>query len=495
MMKRESGILLPVSALPGPYGIGTLGREALRFVDFLAAAGQSYWQLLPLVPPGDGNSPYMSPSSFAGNPLFLDLDALAADGLLTEQELTDARCENPDRVDYPAVRASRAALLRRAWARGRDKYAPELAKFLDEEADWLPDYAFFMALHEHWDGLPLSAWPAGVRSRDPQALSQLREELAQEAEYHAFLQLLFFRQWKRVKDYANGRGVSIIGDLPIYVSPDSAEVWAHPELFLLDGDFVPTAVAGVPPDAFSATGQHWGNPLYDWKAHAADGFAWWRRRGEHMAKLCDVVRIDHFRAFHTYWSIPADAETAMEGHWEPGPGMALVDVLRSVPGLSLIAEDLGDLDDEVRAFLKESGLPGMKVLVYAFDPVGESAYLPHNCPVNSIMYTGTHDTPTFVQWLFDEAGGAERDYASDYLRLRADEGFGWGAVCGAWASPSRLAVAPLQDLLGLGKDARINHPGTTGDHNWSWRVRADALNSDVSGRLGRITRTYRRERR
>ncbi len=493
MKRRSSGILLPVSALPGPYGVGTLGGSALRFVDFLAEAGQRSWQILPLVPPGGGNSPYMSPSTFAGNPLFLDLDALAEEGLLTPEDLESARYPgSPDRVDYPWLHQTRIPLLRRAWDRAQEPYATELDAFLEQEADWLPDFALFLALRDHFGGAELKDWPDEVRRREPQALDRCRTTLAGEARFYAFLQLLFFRQWKALKEYANAKDVSIIGDLPIYVSPDSAEVWGDPRLFLLDKDLVPAAEAGVPPDAFSETGQHWGNPLYDWDYHRATGFAWWKRRCAHMARLYDVVRIDHFRAFHTYWSIPAGAADAREGHWEQGPGMPLLEELKAIDGLELIAEDLGDLDEDARAFIARSGLPGMKILVYAFDPVGESAYLPHNCPVNAVAYTGTHDTPTFVQWLFDEAAPAEREYAFAYLRLRDDEGFGWGAVCGAWMSPCRLAVAPMQDLLGLGKDARMNAPGTLGPQNWSWRVRQAALNPDVSGRLRHITRTYRR---
>jgi 4-alpha-glucanotransferase len=492
MQARASGILLPISALPGPYGTGTLGQEALRFIDFLAAAGQKFWQILPLVPPGGGDSPYMSSSSFAGNPFFLDLEELAQEGLLTQEELARSQYADPDRISYPWLHENRPSLLYRAWERGRERYAAPLAAFLEQEAWWLPDYALFLALREKFNGAELKDWPMPARLRDPAFLDACRQELADRIGYHAFLQLLFFRQWKKVKEYANQKGISIIGDLPIYVSPDSAEVWAHPELFLLDGELIPTAVAGVPPDAFSDLGQHWGNPLYNWAYHKSTGFAWWRRRGEHMARLYDVVRIDHFRAFHTYWSIPAGGADARAGHWENGPGMELLDVLKSVPGLALIAEDLGDLDESARDFIAHSGLPGMKVLVYAFDPVGESSYLPHNCPRDAVIYTGTHDTPTFVQWLFSLASPAERDYASRYLRLREDEGFGWGAVCGAWISPCRLAIAPMQDLLGLGADARMNTPGTMGPHNWSWRVREAALNADVSRRLGEITRTYRR---
>ena len=492
MQARASGILLPVFSLPGPYGIGTLGKPARQFIDFLAAGGQKFWQILPLVPPGGGNSPYMSPSSFAGNPLFLDLDELAEEGLLTQDELRSACRDNPDRVDYAWLHETRLPLLRKAFERGRAKYAAQLKEFEEQEGDWLPDYALFLALREHFGGKELADWPDEVRLRQPKAMEQYRVELAEACAFQVFLQYLFFRQWKAVKTYANSKGVSIIGDLPIYVSPDSAEVWGNPELFQLKKDMRPSGVAGVPPDAFSDKGQHWGNPLYDWDYHKKTDFAWWKRRGAHMARLYDVVRIDHFRAFHTYWSIPVGAKDAREGHWEKGPGNDLLDVLKNVPGLALIAEDLGDLDADALAYIAQSGLPGMKVLVYAFDPVGESAYLPHNCPRDAVMYTGTHDTPTFVQWLFPEANPDERQYAFDYLRLREDEGFGWGAVCGAWMSPCRLAIAPFQDLLGLGGDARVNAPGTLGDQNWSWRVRADALNPTVSGKLAGITRTYRR---
>ena len=492
MQARASGILLPVFSLPGPYGIGTLGNSARQFINFLSDARQKFWQILPLVPPGGGDSPYMSASSFAGNPLLLDLDLLQEEGLLTREELDSARWNNPDRIDYGWLHQSRMPLFRKAWERGRDRYAPLLDKFLADEADWLPDYALFLALRAHFGGKELADWPDEARLRQPEAMARYRSELAEECRYQAFLQLLFFRQWTAIKAYANSKGISIIGDMPIYVSPDSAEVWSEPELFQLKEDMRPSAVAGVPPDAFTELGQHWGNPLYDWDYHKKTGFAWWKRRGAQMARLYDVVRIDHFRAFHTYWSIPAGAADARPGHWEKGPGFDLLDALKSVSGLALIAEDLGALEADALEFINQSGLPGMKVLVFAFDPVGESAYLPHNCPRDAVIYTGTHDTPTFVQWLFEQASPGERDYAFDYLRLREDEGFGWGAVCGAWMSPCRLAIAPLQDLLGLGGDARINTPGTMGPHNWSWRVRAEALNPSVSGKLAKITRTYRR---
>ena len=469
---RAAGVLLPVFSLPGPYGIGTMGRQARDFVDFLADAGQSYWQILPLVPPGEGDSPYMSPSSFAGNPLLIDLDELAEEGLLTPQELESAKYPDPDRVDYEFLHRTRMDLLRLAFRRAK---APEA------DWPWLKDYALFAARHDFYNA-PWQKWPRPAA--DPPA-----ESVA----FHTFLQATFFRQWHALKAYANGKGIKLIGDLPIYVSPDSVEVFSHPELFQLDDTFSPSSVAGVPPDAFSDVGQLWGNPLYDWDGHREEVFAWWKDRMTWASTLYDVVRIDHFRGFHTYWSVPVGASDAREGHWVYGPGQELVDYLhKEVPGLDYIAEDLGDLNQEALDFIANSGLPGMKIMVYAFDPVGESAYLPHNGIPNSVMYTGTHDTPTFVQWLFDEAGEAERRYAMDYLRLRADEGFGWGVIAGAWASPCRLAVAPFQDVLGLGADARLNHPGTMGTHNWSWRVRREAINPDVAAKLRRLTRTYRR---
>ena len=430
LIGRKSGLLLPIFSLPGPYGVGTFGAGARKFVDFLAEAGQSWWQILPLNPPGPGDSPYMSPSVFEGNPLFLDPEILAQAGLLTRKELELCIQDNLDRVDYDWLRTQRLPLLKRAARRSG-------------ETD--------------------------------------------------FLQREFQRQWSDLKAYANRRGVSILGDLPIYVSPNGKEVSEHPELFQLEADVSPSCVAGVPPDAFSETGQHRGNPQYRWDDAREAVFAWWGKRIRHAASLYDGVRIDHFRGFHTYWSIPIDAEDARGGHWETGPGQTLVDYLRQcAPDLTLIAEDLGDLDASVLEFIADSGLPGMKVLLYAFDPNGDSAYLPHNCGRDAVMYTGTHDTPTFVQWLFDEADEATRTFALEYLNLREDEGFGWGAVRGAWASPCALAIAPLQDVLGLGADSRLNAPGPMGPHNWSWRVRAAALNGDVSAHLRRLTRLYRR---
>ena len=468
---RASGILLAVSSLPGPYGIGSLGKSARQFVDFLAQSGQSWWQLLPLVPSGDGASPYMSPSSFAGNPYFIDLDQLAADGLLTAEELEGARFQDPDRVDYDWLARTRMPLLRLAWSRSEAT--------VDPVYDWLDDYAAFCALHEKYQ-CDCRSWPADAVP-DP-------DEVA----FHKFLQVIFFRQWFALKDYANSKGVRLMGDIPVYLSPDSVEMWKQPELFRLDRDGRLSAVAGVPPDAFCPDGQLWGNPLYDWEGREREVLAFWRRRIKWCARLYDAVRIDHFRAFHNYWAIPAGADSAKEGQWLPGPGKKLLSALhRAAPDLMLIAEDLGDLDEGAIQFVRTCGVPGMHVLVFAFDPAGDSTYLPHNCVEDCVFYTGTHDTPTFVEWMQSADDDSAR-FARAYLMLRDDEGLGWGAVRAVWASTARLAIAPLQDVLGLGGDARMNAPGTIGPHNWSWRVRGEAFNPDVIFRLRSMTDTYRR---
>lgn len=472
--QRSSGILLAVSSLPGPYGIGSLGAPARKFVDFLVEANQHYWQILPLVPPGEGASPYMSPSAFAGNPFLIDLDELAHEGLLTAEELRGAVCPDLDRVDYDTLWENRLELLEKAYLRAQDR--PQQAD--NPVLPWLAEYARFSAIHDQYE-TPYWKWPEDTQP-EPERVG-----------FHCFLQNTFYRQWFHLKEYANRRGVRIMGDVPIYLSPDSVELCNRPQLFQMDETGRPAAVAGVPPDAFSDDGQLWGNPLYNWEAQE-EVFGFWIERLSWCARIYDAVRIDHFRAIHTYWSVPVDAKSAKEGHWELGPGMPLLQAIQQViPDLELIAEDLGDLDMKALHFVRNCGIDGMKVMVFAFDPVGESAYLPHNCPENSVVYTGTHDTPTFVQFL-NEASPEEAGYARRYLRLREDEGLGWGVIAGAWACASRLAIAPMQDVLGLGKDARMNLPGTMGDHNWTWRVRQEALNNYVARALGDITRTYRR---
>lgn len=458
MLQRSSGILLAISSLPSPYGIGTMGEPARRFIDFLHDSGQSWWQLLPLVPAGEGGSPYMSCSAFAGEPLYLDLESLAQQGWITQEELAGQRLDAPDRLNWDELRQRRMPLLRAAWSRAREGFVP--APF-----PWLKDYCRYMACR------------GGDEDTGP---------------FHAFLQTLFFQQWDALRRYARSRGVSLLGDLPIYLAPDGVEMLTQPSLFQLDRSGSLAQVAGVPPDAFSDQGQLWGNPLYDWDGAGPAVFEFWRRRIVWAQRMYDGVRIDHFRAFHTYWAVPFGSSSAKEGRWLPGPGKALIDALRdAAPELTLIAEDLGDLDEDARAFLPACKIPGMRVLTFAFDSGPNNPYLPHNCPVQSVIYTGTHDTPTFVQFI-SQAAAPVREFASAYLRLREDEGLGWGAIAGAWASPSALSIAPLQDVLGLGADARMNTPGTVSPLNWSWRVRAQALNSQVSQRLKDLTQVYGR---
>ncbi len=477
--KRTSGVLLAVSSLPGAYGIGSLGAPARRFIDFLAQAQQTYWQILPLVPQGGGNSPYMSTSAFAGSPYYIDLDDLAAEGLLSPQELEEHRYHNCDKVDFVWLANTRIPLLEKAYKRWAKRKNTSSSNEL--QLSWLPQYAHFAAMADTY-GLPYENW--GKKDRAPE----------ERVEFHVFLQTTFYQQWMALKKYANERGIKIMGDIPIYLSEQSAERWGEPTLFQQDKDLELTHVAGVPPDAFTAEGQFWGNPLYDWEGNKKGVYDFWYHRISWCAQIYDCLRIDHFRAVHSYWSVPAEAETAKEGKWVEGPGMEFVHFLNNVaPNLELIVEDLGDLDQDALQFMADCGMDGMNVMVFAFDNSGESAYLPHNCKVNSVTYTGTHDTPTFIQWL-QESNNDSSHFANRYLRLREDEGISWGVIAGAWATPSRLVIAPLQDILGLGGATRMNTPGTVGDHNWSWRVRQEAFNPFVSGRLKELGETYTRNK-
>ena len=487
---RASGILMPVFSLPGPFGIGTLGSEATAFVDFLAEAKQTYWQILPIGPTGYGDSPYQSFSAFAGNPYFIDFRLLAADGYLTAEELPAA--QPVDTIDYGALYNQRPVLLKKAVDRLLAAPFPAYEAFCAAQSFWLEDYALFMAVKAEQGQAGLADWPDALRCREPEAIAAAKARLADQISYHKAVQFFFYTQWNALKAYANRKGVLLVGDIPIYVSPDSSDLWTHPELFQTDGQMHLTHVAGCPPDAFAADGQLWGNPLYDWPAHKVTDFDWWKQRMKHATSIYDVVRIDHFRGFESYYSIPAGSTTAAGGHWEKGPDRDFIHAMQqTLGGGNIIAEDLGYLTPEVKAMLAESGYPGMKIMQFAFDSRESGNYLPHTYHRNSVVYTGTHDTPTFVQFL-NEARLEEASYARRYLRLREEEGLGWGVISGAWASGSYLAIAPLQDVLGLGADARMNTPGTMGDHNWSWRVRSEALNPYVSGKLREITRTYRR---
>ena len=491
-MKRSSGILLPISALPSPYGIGTLGRAAFEFVDFLAAAGQSWWQVLPVGPTSYGDSPYQSLSTFAGNPYFIDLDALVEDGLLRAGEVRAVDWgADETRVDYGRLYERRFALLAKAAETGLKRDAEAVAAFASEKRGWLEDYALFMALKRHFAMKPWMEWPEEVRMRKAEALDRYRTALSDDVALFTYIQYLFYRQWAALRAYARERGVGIIGDLPIYVAMDSADVWASPESFQLDEKNVPVAVAGVPPDYFSADGQLWGNPLYRWEDMKKDGFGWWIRRVEGAAELFDVLRIDHFRGFESYWAVPYGATTARCGQWVKGPGMDLVNVLTQwFYHVDFIAEDLGVLTPEVRRLLADSGLPGMKVLEFAFDRREQSDYMPHTYERNCVCYVGTHDNAPVLAWR-EEADAADVEVAERYLGLNDAEGFHWGMIRGGMSSVADLFVAQLQDLLGLGAESRMNTPGVSSG-NWRWRAAPGALTDELAEKLASMTRLYGR---
>ena len=492
-MKRSCGILLPVFALPSPYGIGTLGQAAYDFVDFLRQAGQSWWQMLPLGPTGYGDSPYQSFSSYAGNPYFIDLDLLRRDGLLTAQEICSlAWGSDPARVDYAALYENRFVLLQKAAERGWARDRTEVQLFARQNAQWLPDYALYMAVKRHFDEKPWTQWPdEAIRLRKPEAMAQYRQMLASDIRMFTYSQFLFFRQWNALREYAHEQGVGIIGDLPIYVSMDSADVWAEPAFFQLDSNGFPTETAGVPPDCFSRDGQLWGNPLYRWEAMKADGYGWWIRRVDGAAKLYDMLRIDHFRGFESYWAVPYGDTTAKNGHWVKGPGMDLVQVLLNwFPQMQFIAEDLGFLTPEVRELLADSGLPGMKVLEFAFDSREPSNYLPHLYTPHCVCYTGTHDNAPLPAWK-EEADPDDLALAVQYLGLNEEEGFHWGVLRGGMSSVAELFVAQMQDYLGLGAESRINTPGEPVG-NWQWRLHPGQLTAALSRRMAHMARLYGR---
>ena len=494
MLERSAGILLPLSSLPSPHGIGTMGKAAYDFADFLAAAGQKYWQLLPLGPTSYGDSPYQSFSSFAGDPYFIDLELLVEDGLLVREEVdtcdwgSDAR-----RIDYGRLYENRFPLLAKAKARGYDRDREAVAAFEQENAGWLPNYTLFMALKRHFGMKPWTAWDdEDIRCRRSSAvIEHYRAELRKDVELFTYIQFLFFRQWATLKAYIHSLGIRIIGDLPIYVAMDSADVWAEPEMFRLDAHGVPTEVAGVPPDYFSEDGQLWGNPLYDYEAMEKDGFGWWIRRVGGAQKLCDVLRIDHFRGFASYWAVPYGETTAKNGHWVKGPGMALVGVLTNwFRDLDFIAEDLGAPSPDVTRLLEDSGLPGMKVLEFAFDPETLSNYLPHSCGENSICYTGTHDNAPLVLWR-EEATEAELAFAKSYLGLNEEVGFCSGLLRGGMGCGSRLFIAQMQDWLEAGVGSRMNTPGTSSG-NWQWRMLPGEASKTLAERIREMTRIYGR---
>lgn len=488
---RSAGILLPIFSLPSPYGIGTMGQAARDFIRFLKEGGQRYWQVLPIGPTGYGDSPYQSFSSFAGNPYFIDLDDLAADGLLRPEEYQSLDWGQPRRVDYAMLLQTRLPVLRIAVRRLLKAPTEDYGQFLLDNASWLEDYALFMALKRAHGGAPWYHWPPEERLSHSGRLAAGRQ-LSEEADFWRGVQYLFFHQWSQLKRLANESGVSIIGDLPIYVAHDSADVWAHPQQFQLDKNLDPVEVAGCPPDAFSEDGQLWGNPLFDWDAMKRDGYIWWLKRISFQFRLFDVLRIDHFRGFDQYYAIPYGASTARQGRWRPGPGLDFFQAVQQALGATpIIAEDLGLLTPSVRQLLRDTGYPGMKVLQFAFDNAAQdSEYLPHRHERNCVVYTGTHDNETVLGWM-SSAPAATVAYAKRYLRLNTREGYAWGMMRGAWSSVADLAIMQMQDLLSLGSQGRINTPSTLGE-NWQWRLLPGQANSRLADRLLQTTRLYGR---
>ena len=504
-MKRQCGILMPVFSLPSRFGIGCFDREAYAFIDFLKESGQSMWQVLPFCQTGFGDSPYQSVSSFAGNPYFIDLEQLIGDGLLTWQE-----CESvwfgsdEESVDYGAMYENRYPILRKAYDRFKDSIsgriqngassqAGEYRAFLKKESYWLRDYALFMSIKQREQGKSWQTWETGLKMRDPQALAKAEKELSDEMGFYFFQQYEFERHWDKLHKYAREKGISIIGDIPFYVAMDSAAAWAHKEIFRFDKNGDPIDVAGCAPDAFSKTGQLWGNPLYDWKALKKNGYAWWVNRIARNMEFYDVLRIDHFNGFAEYYAVPYGDETAEKGKICKGPGMDFFKKLKEELGdVPIIAEDLGTLTPVTEKLLKDAGYPGMKVLQYAFDWTEYSYYLPYNHIPNCVVYTGTHDNTTTRAWI-EEISDHDRDLARRYIHSEnTDYGtFVWDMIREAYRSVADLCIIPLQDYLVKGKEARINHPGTLGE-NWKWRLKPHFLSPELSGNIYKLARLYGR---
>ncbi len=491
---RKSGVLLPVASLPGKYGIGTFGKEAYRFIDCLKEAGQTYWQILPLGPTGYGDSPYQSFSTFAGNPYYIDLSALVEEGLLKEDDLEAFDWgDNESYIDYEKIYLSRFKVLRIAYKNCNLEYNGAFWEFVNDNRFWLEDYALYMAVKNAFDGKSFAEWDDDIRLRKEEALNRYKNTYADEINFYRFQQFLFMKQWKKLKKYANDNGILIIGDIPIYVAFDSADTWSNPKLFQFDEDCKPVAVAGCPPDAFSDLGQLWGNPLYKWDFHEQTGYDWWVKRMAHCRKLYDVVRVDHFRGFDSYYAIPYGNKDAQEGKWEQGPGMKLFDTLRERLGeTQIIAEDLGFLTPSVLELVKNSGFPGMKVLQFAFDPREPNDYLPHNYPGNCVVYTGTHDNDTLLGWL-TELGSEDRKFAREYMGMAIDEPekIAENVIRLAMRSTAKICIVPIQDYLGKDGSARINKPATLGD-NWKWRMSKEEFDEQVIRKIQRMTWLYGR---
>ena len=486
---RASGILLPVSSLPSRYGIGCFSRSAYRWIDFLKKSGQTFWQILPLSQTGYGDSPYQSVSTFAGNPYFISFDDLIDEGLLTREECDSAALgTNPSYVDYGKQYENRYPLLRKAFENSKKRGDEEFLAFEKEEEYWLLDFALYMAVKNAHGGKAWTEWEEDLVKRRPETIEKYKDELSEEILFYEYLQFWFLKQWKKVKAYANENGIKIIGDMPIYVAFDSADAWTHPDMFQFDEDMKPVAVAGCPPDGFTEDGQLWGNPLYRWDAHAKDGYKWWISRVAHSKLLYDVIRIDHFRGFETYYCIPYGMENAKTGTWEKGPGTNLFSAINTlVPDVEIIAEDLGFITPEVKAMVAECGYPGMKVLEFAFGGGYKNDYLPYNYQENSVVYTGTHDNETLMQYLEDIPEHTKK-HITDYLGMpdASDADLCDGLIRLAMLSVSKYCIIPIQDYLHEGRYARINFPSSLGG-NWEWRTTKECFTDELSEKILKLT--------
>ncbi len=495
-IKRLSGILLHPTSLPSAYGIGDFGQAAYDFIDFLQKSGQHLWQTLPLTPTGFGDSPYQGFSAFAGQPLLISPAHLVELGFLQERDLENCPVEKDDCIDYGTIIPWKTALLKKAFLtfdrQATDNMLKAFQDFINEQAYWLKDYALYMACKDMHEGREWLAWEKEYRIPTPATKAKLQENLSKEINYYYFVQFIFHEEWSALKKYANEREVQIIGDIPLFISLDSADVWANQELFQLDSEGYPTVVAGVPPDYFSATGQLWGNPLYDWSAQKKDGYQWWVSRVRHQLQLCDYLRIDHFRGLESYWSIPYGEETAINGKWEPGPGADLFLAIERAlgKGLPIIAEDLGIITPEVEALRDQFGFPGMKVLQFAFDSEDESTFLPHQfTTINCVCYTGTHDNNTTKGW-YASASEYSRDKIRCYMNTDGNS-VHWDFLRTCLGSIATYAIIPMQDILGIGEEGRMNTPGI-GTNNWAWRYTKHALSNGLAEALAKITRIYGR---
>ncbi|MDY6915393.1 MAG: 4-alpha-glucanotransferase [Candidatus Cloacimonadota bacterium] len=480
--KRTSGILMHVTSLPKDHGIGSMGNSAIEFIDFLEKAKQKLWQIFPLGPTGYGDSPYQTFSVFAGNPLLIDLEDLINRKLLDKKDLKDMLA-NTDRVNYGAVFQKKHQVLKKAYTFFSADYAYE--KFCKKNAYWLENYATFMAIKDDKDGRPWNEWEEGLKQRHPQKMYEIKQKLADHIEYYKFLQFIFFNQWQKIQDYAHSKNIKIIGDIPIYVAFDSADAWANPQYFLFDENKEPTHVAGVPPDAFTDTGQLWGNPLYDWEEMQKNGFEWWIKRFKSCLQSCDIIRVDHFLGLVNYWAVPAKDDTAINGTWQPALGRQMLGkVLETLGELPIIAEDLGAVTPPVEKLRDDFNLPGMRILQFAFGSGDDNPFLPHNFPENCVVYTGTHDNETTRGW-YKNLPQHVKEHLHHYLQFDGSN-VAWKLIEAAWHSRAVISLAPMQDFLNLDNSARMNTPGTVGD-NWKWRVQPQQLTDQLAGKIAQLT--------